>query len=383
MSRPAPRISATARKVVILAFSDASGALQGVLEWGKTCNWDMIRLEAWHWEMPKPTKPDGLITCLGLEKRHLARALHNRIPKGVAISSLEQRSTVPDIHTDDNAVGEQAAQYYWDRGFRNFAVAAFKKRGWADRLTMFKKSIEEHGSICGSITDLRIDDKGLERAYTIFKEGIHPMKLPLAIFCSNDLLASHVCRWCLRLGLAVPEQVSILGAGNDIMSCECSPIPISSVDTQPIWSGKEAARILQQIMDGAFVPPGRINVPPAGIVTRRSTDITALPNLAEARALRYIWDHFSEDIGAPEVSNACGIQIRTLDRRFTASIGRTVAREIRRRRLLAACDILRTENVKVAEVAAMVGFKTPQHFNYRFKQTFGMTPKQYRAAKRP
>jgi LacI family transcriptional regulator len=339
----------------------------------------MIRLDNWQWQIPGEVKPDGLITFLGLEDRQLARALHQRIPTGVAISWHENLSTVPGIFIgDENAVGEQAAQYYWDRGFRNFAIAAFNKNASTDRLNAFKRHVEARGSDCGSITDLSIDDKGIEEAYSIFRKSISAMKYPLAIFCANDLLALHVCQWSLQAGLAVPEQVAILGSGNDMMICECSPVPISSVDSQPGRRGMEAARVLQQLMDGALVAPGRIKIPTAGIVTRRSTDITALPNLTEARALRYIWDHFREDIGPAQVSAACGINSRTLQRRFRASLGHTVAQEIRARRLRAACDMLHNEKLKVVEIAAQVGFKTPQHFNYRFKQTFGMTPQQYR-----
>ena len=384
MTEQSLKHSDKARKVVALAFSTEvfprqKETIEGVIEWGDAQNWHMIRLDQWQWERPTRVKPDGLITILGLGQRKLTKTLYSRIPTAVAIRSHEKTSTVPDIHIDENAAGEQAAHYFLERGFRNFAVAAFKTKVSPPTLTSFKKQIEERGSACASITDLSIIDKEIVTAYTIFKEAISAMQYPLAIFCTNDHLASHVCEWSLQLGLAVPEQVAILGSGNEIDSCRCSPVPISSVDYQPRAIGTEAARVLQQRMDGAFVAPGRINVPPAGVITRRSTDITALPNLPAARALRYIWDHFREDIGAAEVSAACGIPIRTLDRRFKASLGHTVAREIRSRRLHAACDMLRTENVKVVEVAAQVGFKSPQHFNYRFKKDFGMTPQQYRA----
>jgi LacI family transcriptional regulator len=380
VSRPASEYARKAGKVVALAFSEPvdKATIRGVIDWGKTHNWHMIRLDQWKWEVPAGIEPDGLITFLGLGESQMARRLQKSIPTAVSIGSYEKPSTVPDIHIDENAVGEQAAEYFWDRGFRNFAVAAFNNKFSFARLTSFKKRIEERGAACALITGLSLDDIEIAGAYKIFRQRISDTKYPLAIFCCNDLLASHICQWSLQSGLAVPEQVAILGSGNDITTCECSPVPISSVDSQPGLRGTEAARVLQQLMDGAFVPPGCIKIPPAGIVTRRSTDITALPNLSEARALRYIWDHFREDIGPAQVSAACGICIRTLDRRFKASLGHTVAREIRARRLRAACDMLRDENMKVIEVAAQVGFKSPQHFNYRFKKDFGMTPQAYR-----
>ena len=63
-------------------------------------------------------------------------------------------------------------------------------------------------------------------------------------------------------------------------------------------------------------PRKPILIPPKGVVTRLSTNILAMPDLAIARAVRFIWDHYQEPIGVPEVAAAAGLNRRKLERLF-------------------------------------------------------------------
>ena len=78
----------------------------------------------------------------------------------------------------------------------------------------------------------------------------------------------------------------------------------------------------------------------------------------------------------------CGVHRRTLDRLFKKSLGRTVSQEISRRRLMTARELLLTEDRPVADIAALVGFQTPQYFTYQFKKRFGLAPQRYRDTRR-
>lgn len=131
------------------------------------------------------------------------------------------------------------------------------------------------------------------------------------------------------------------------------------------------------MMDGDPAPIEPLRVPVGGIITRRSTDILAVPDPAVAYALRYIWDHYRENIGIDQIAAACVISRRKLSRHFRAQLGRTVIEELTRRRLQEACELLTTGDALITDIAALTGYRSPQYFNEQFKRAFGMPPQGY------
>ena len=66
---------------------------------------------------------------------------------------------------------------------------------------------------------------------------------PTALFCANDLLALGVLRSLLGAGLAVPEQVSLIGY-DDIEFCTSAAVPLSSVAQPAYQLGATATGLL-------------------------------------------------------------------------------------------------------------------------------------------
>jgi hypothetical protein len=61
---------------------------------------------------------------------------------------------------------------------------------------------------------------------------------------------------------------------------------------------------------------------------------------------------------------------------------RATMKEVMRQRLSKACDLLVSGELPVVEIAAHVGFMTPQYFNFQFKKKFGIPPQAYRERER-
>ncbi len=160
-------------------------------------------------------------------------------------------------------------------------------------------------------------------------------------------------------------------------------MPLSSITPDYERHGIEAARLLQRMMEGETIPPGTlVRIPPQEIITRRSTDITAIQDTKAALALRYIWDHYRTPISPEDIAAFCGIPRRSLERRFRNALGRTLMKEVMRQRLSKACELLVSGEIPVVEIAARVGFMTPQYFNFQFKKKFGVPPQAYRERER-
>ncbi len=355
----------------------------GAIEAGRELGWNMVDLGQWHMQIPQSLKPDGLLFYLNKERAVDARKLMLAVGPAVSLTSAwGPADQIPTVLRDEQATGLQAANYLLERGFRNFAICGFKRAGLAQRLIVFQKYIRQNGHACTRIPALRATSRDETTKGEHFKRELAKLNLPLAIFCVNDRLAVRVCRWCIDAGLEIPQQVAILGAHNDILACECSPVPISSIDMSCKQRGREAAYLLQRLMNGEKQQTSPILIPPGEVVTRRSTDILAIPDLAAAQALRYMWDHYTENIGGAEIAKACGTPRRTLDRHFHEAIGRTLNQELNRKRLSHACALLATTNLSTADIAAQAGFHSEQYFCAKFKRAQGCSPNAYRNTQR-
>lgn len=101
---------------------------------------------------------------------------------------------------------------------------------------------------------------------------------PTAIFAANDLSAIQVLRTAAAYGLAVPDDLSVVGFDNIPGSALTEP-PLTTVDQSIQELGEEAVRILVDLIDG---PVGRDEAAathvtlPTKLVVRRSTGRPAL-----------------------------------------------------------------------------------------------------------
>jgi LacI family transcriptional regulator len=202
----------------------------------------------------------------------------------------------------------------------------------------------------------------------------------VGIFTYHDAMATRICHYLEVAGLSVPEQVAVLGMGNDELTCDCASVPLSSVDPNSLQQGRVAAGLLDRLMDGEPAPEGPVLVPPAGVVTRHSTDVLAVPDATTAKALRYLWGHLAEPLSVRKVAEAVGVSRRKLDQDFRVHLGRSVIEELNRKRIERCCELLTGTGQSVVSIAPQVGFRTEPYLFRVFRKHMGMTPRQYRLA---
>jgi LacI family transcriptional regulator len=362
------------------SHTDLSGPMGTAIAMGRRYGWRMLDLGAWGFRIPGGLHFDGLISRLHGKKADVALRLHKAIPISVALEGGPEFPGVITVRRNEERVGVRAAKYFLSRGFRNFATCSFLRDPLEIRLTAFSDYVRETGEDCACfhVIEHPEETSGIGPQREFFQQQISGATLPLALLCFNDRLAARACRWCLDIGIRVPEQVAILGVGNYVTTCECSPVPLSSIDLQSNMFGAEAAKLLQRMMDGELPPKEPPLVSIGEIVTRRSTDILAVRDVTAARALRHIWDHYREDIGLNDIAKVCEVSRSTLTRAFRQELGHGVNEEINRRRLLKASRLLATTEMQAEDIAARSGFRSAQYFHKRFKNSFGMTPMRYR-----
>jgi LacI family transcriptional regulator len=131
-------------------------------------------------------------------------------------------------------------------------------------------------------------------------------------------------------------------------------------------------------MAGEAARAKSVRVPPAGLVARLSTDVSAIEDPEVSAAVRFIREHACDGIGIDDVLRHVPLSRSTLGRRFRRSLGRTVRDEILRVRLRRAQELLAETDLSIEAVTDKSGFAYRQYFGEVFKAKFGETPATYR-----
>ncbi|WP_342439830.1 response regulator [Paenibacillus sp. FSL L8-0436] len=96
------------------------------------------------------------------------------------------------------------------------------------------------------------------------------------------------------------------------------------------------------------------------------------------KAKRYIEDNYHKDLSIEELSEVAGLSISHFCTLFKQISGYTFLEFVTNCRMEKAKYILQNSNVKVYQVAPLVGYQDPRYFTQVFKKATGKTPTEYR-----
>ena len=183
------------------------------------------------------------------------------------------------------------------------------------------------------------------------------------------------------MNVAVPEELAILGRGNDPVICETARPTLSSVDVDARRVGFEAAGLLDRMMAGKPADEC-IYIPPKRVVVRQSTDLVAIQDPDVAQAVRIIRESACGDIDVSTIVESVGISRRVLESRFLQHLGRSPKTEIMRVRIETAKTLLAQTDKTSESIARKCGFGSLEYFTRVFRDKVGMRPQAYRKTQR-
>ncbi len=94
---------------------------------------------------------------------------------------------------------------------------------------------------------------------------------------------------------------------------------------------------------------------------------------------KFIEEHMVEsDLGVERMAKAMNYGRTKFYEKVNDLLGCSPKEYLRKRRMERAAELLKDDRITVAEVAYKVGFGTPQYLTTVFKQTYGISPSQYR-----
>lgn len=103
-----------------------------------------------------------------------------------------------------------------------------------------------------------------------------------------------------------------------------------------------------------------------------------LANHTVRRLRDYVENCLAEELDVPVLAQVAGLSPAHFARAFAATVGMTPFRYVMARRLAHAREMLQRTRRSALDIALDAGFKTPSHFTARFRQEFGVTPKEVR-----
>ncbi len=326
-------------------------------------------------------QPHGIIAGLVMPQvaNTLIRTQKPLVDTAFALPNL----SVPTVDVDHAAVGRMAAEYFLDRRFVHFGFFGSESVRYAQ---MEEQAFRERLAVEGyTVSSYYSDFLPEAKASVLWKKSTQKMvrwlrqlPKPVAIFANEDTPARYVADLCRQLGLEIPDDVAILGVGNDELECRLSAPLLSSIAVPSQHIGYEAAALLDRLMAGEPPPAGPILLPPLRVITRHSTDIMAVEDETVQAALQHIRRHASEPMKVIDVAHALAVGRRDLERRFRRLLDRSVLEEIHRTRIEQAAILLADTHLPISTVARRAGFTSIRQLDGLFVRLKGLTPTAFR-----
>lgn len=360
--------------------------LRGVTTFARSAGWHLVTSALHTGAFPRGWRGDGIVALLAYQPELASFISASGLPV-VTVGLTDDCITGGRVEPDNAAIGRLAATHLLELAYRTFAWAPFiNDRPNRERLHGFERVLREHLRSCEVLPPLhrRIgscwqDDWTNRRA--VLMQRLRRLAKPAAVFAANDCVAAEIADACHEAGLRVPEDVAILGVGNESLECESAHAPLSSIDPGLDTIGHRAAEMLATAMDGGTIAAETLRIAPVSVVTRASTRAGGSLNPRIAHALACIIENFPDPLfSVAAVAAAVGVSRRQLERDFRQATGRTVRDFIEHTRMNEASRLLKDHpRTRIGAVADLVGLPGAGNFFRTFRRHFGVTPASYRA----
>jgi LacI family transcriptional regulator len=313
----------------------------------------------------------GLITFRMTEKEAAAWKRH-----GIAVVNISSEGGshgFPRVIPDNDEVGRRAAEHLASLGLRDFAyvgraASQYNVASWIpgprryarERCKGFSAALAKRGLTARDFflpphplwknTTWKI----IQREMSAF---LDKLPKPCGVFVADDPLAVAVRHAGAACGRRVPDDLPILGFGNDHVYCHGTTPALSSIDYPGREIGFRAARLLDAQFAGTPPTETEEHVPVGLVVARESTDFLAFDDPEVARLVRWIrLNALADPVQVSDVKAQSNLSMTVLKARFQAALGHGPKREIMETRLRHLQYLLQTTDLPLEKIATSMRF---------------------------
>ena len=374
------------RNVLLLLTPSNPRRLEGIALFAKNRSWHLTiadhlthSLDGW--------SGDGALVTLRDDAGMLSyvRRLRRQGVRIVDLSLTRPDVRMPRVAGDNAAIGRMAAAHFKSKRYKN---AAWFSTDWGHQHELrYVAFAEAMGTACEKWAwALATRKSGVDNWNALsrwLKAKLLKVPHPLAVFCFDDADASRVESVALDAGLSVPDDVAVLGVGDDVVICENQPVPISSVRHDIHRIGYVGAALLERLMNGGKPPAVPIRIKPRDVTERASTDALAVSSDIVRRVRDIYMGSLANPPSTTQLVERLGVSRTTLDRAFAADIGLSPPKMLMRLRLDEAKRLMSSTDLTFAEISDRLGYCNAAYFTNIFRDSEGVTPREWRKRQRP
>lgn len=271
---------------------------------------------------------------------------------------------------DHEAEGRTAADYFLERGYRNFAyVGTASRTAWSEaRRKGFASRLSKSGfapAVYAPPPPTERKDFACEaKRLVVWLKGLAPRT---AVFVAHDERAREVVLAAKRARRTIPDDLAILGVDDDELLCSTASPALSSIAVDAQETGARFAQALDALLKGHFHEP-IVRTCHTHVVARRSTEAFSLNDPFLARALSYAAANLANRPRLDTLAAAAHCSKRTLQMRARKVLGHSIKEEMSALQLREARRRLAARHADPEAVARETGFCNASHLYRRLRE---------------
>ncbi len=336
---------------------------------------------------------DGLLLFRATEQE---LAAHRQRGTAVVLTSTEGPDLgYPRVVPDNRQIGALAARHLLECSLVDFAFLArgetlYRESEFAPGQRVYSR--ERLKGFCGWLQEFAYEPRvhylsgrplweplSWREIQAEVMGFLETLPVPCGIFAADDALAAVVLRAAGELGRKVPEQLAVIGYGDDHSYCYATCPALSSIVHPAREIGRVAATLLAVQMQGNEVAAGSRIVPVGPVVPRESTDTLAIADPEIRRLIAWIRRTAPHDpVRVAELTEHCRLSLTTIKARFSTALGMSPKKEINRVRLAHLQHLLSTTSETLAEIAERMHFASAHELSRFFTTETGSRPSDFR-----
>lgn len=283
------------------------------------------------------------------------------------------------VSSDASSIAECAAKELLPLGFLHYAYLPWSPETvWSrERQEAFSRRVLMNGKKMHIFSGKAKMSEALKYRKEL-STWMESLPKPCGILAANDYLAERVLSTCAADGIAVPDEVAVLGVDDEVQICENTKPTLSSIRTDNERAGYLAAELLSKRIASpkATIRPCVFGA--LGVRRRASTRLFPNANRRVVRALEFIRRHACEGIEPPAVVAEMECSRSLADLRFREMTGHTILDEIHAVRLARVKELASNPKFDIAALPDFCGYASLSDLYRVFRRRVGMTLSHYR-----
>ncbi len=195
----------------------------------------------------------ALIVSLSMETKkynHFSLLTDNHIPI-VYVDRIPALKDIHKVHIDNFKAAFEATEHLIEQGCERIAHFGGSRLQliYEDRRTGYISALTKHNYEVDESIIMEANNLSAEEGFRLTEFVLNLDHPPDGIFCANDTAAVSAIRFAKSKGIAIPDELAIMGFNNDPI-CEIVEPQLSSVRHPALQMGEKAVEQVLRILEG-------------------------------------------------------------------------------------------------------------------------------------